>query len=133
MDPIRTIRLRWWHGTFHAVSHELARPHFAATFPPPWQPALNAFRCEKGIRICVDLAGVDRSEIDLTIEGQRLFIRGEREAPEPAQEKGLQMMAMEIDYGPFERELRLPDEVDLDRIHAEQRNGMLWIELPKKS
>lgn len=133
MDPIRTIRLRWWHGSLHAVSSELARPHFAATTPAPWQPALNAYRCEQGVRICVDLAGVDRSQIDLTIEGGRLSISGERKVPEPSDAEGRasQMIAMEIDYGPFEREVRLPDDVDLEAVHAEQRNGMLWIFLPR--
>jgi HSP20 family protein len=134
MDPIRTIRLRWWHGSFHAVAGELTRAGFAATAPPPWQPALNAFRCEKCVRICVDLAGVERSQIDLTIDGQRLLIRGEREAPAPSgeEEGAVRMIAMEIDYGPFQREVRLPDDVDLDQVHAEQRNGMLWISLPRK-
>jgi HSP20 family protein len=134
MDPIRTIRLRWWHGSFHVLSGELSRAQFATTAPPPWQPALNAYRCEQGVRICVDLAGVDRSQIDLTIEGRRLFIRGEREAPEPSSDDGraVQMIAMEIDYGPFLREVQLPEGLDLEQIHAEQRNGMLWIALPRK-
>jgi HSP20 family protein len=132
MDPIRTIRLRWWHGSFHSVIGELG--HFSATAPLSWRPPLNAFRCEKGVRICVDLAGVDRSQIDLTIDGRRLLIRGERETPEPSgeEDRPVQMIAMEIDYGPFEREVQLPDEVDLENIHAEQRNGMLWISLPRK-
>ena len=42
------------------------------------------------------------------------------------------MIAMEIDYGPFEREVRLPDEVDVKKVHAEQKNGLLWIHLPLK-
>jgi HSP20 family protein len=81
---------------------------------------------------CVDLAGVDRSDIDLTIAEQRLSIRGVRDVPEPSgEEKGaMQMIAMEIDYGPFEREVRLPDEVDVKKVHAEQKDGLLWIHLP---
>jgi HSP20 family protein len=42
----------------------------------------------------------------------------------------MQMIAMEIDYGPFEREVRLPDEVDVNKVHADQKNGLLWIHLP---
>lgn len=100
-----------------------------------WQPAINAYRCEAGVRICVDLAGVHRSQINLTIEGQRLSLRGEREVPEPTNEEGraLQMIAMEIDYGPFRREVQLPEDVDVGNVQAEQRNGLLWIFLPLKS
>jgi len=42
----------------------------------------------------------------------------------------MQTIAMEIDYGPFQRELELPDEVDVRKIHADQHNGLLWIHLP---
>jgi HSP20 family molecular chaperone IbpA len=39
---------------------------------------------------------------------------------------------MEIDHGAFCREVELPDDVHRDRIVASHRNGLLWIELPKK-
>jgi len=39
-------------------------------------------------------------------------------------------LAMEIDHGPFQREIILPVEVDPNRVIAEQRNGLLWIYLP---
>jgi HSP20 family protein len=135
MDPIRSIKLRWLHGALHDVTQELTRPRFPQFAPHTWEPAINAYRCESCIRICVDLAGVDRSQIDLTIEPRRLIIRGSRELPEPTDHEGraVQLLAMEIDYGPFEREVQLPAEVQIDRAHAEQRNGLLWIALPLKS
>jgi HSP20 family molecular chaperone IbpA len=40
------------------------------------------------------------------------------------------MIAFEIDYGPFERVLDLPQPVDVEKASAEQKNGFLWIELP---
>jgi len=39
---------------------------------------------------------------------------------------------LEIDYGPFEREIELPAEVDAKQARAEQENGLLWIYLPLK-
>ena len=132
MDSSRTIRLRWLHGTVHDVTHQLARLHFSRSARHGWRPAINAYRCEKCISICVDLAGVDRSLIDLTIEGQLLLIRGVREVPEPGGKEGraLQMIAMEIDHGAFERDVQLPEPVDVKRVRAEQKNGLLWIYLP---
>ena len=133
MDPIKNIKLRWLHGTLHDVSHELSRSPFSR-FAHAWEPAINAYRCKTCIRICVDLAGVDRSVIDLTVEPRRVMIRGTRELPEPTDDEGcaLQLLAMEIDYGPFIREVPLPAEVEIDEAHAEQRNGLLWISLPVK-
>jgi len=133
MDPIKNIKLRWLHGALHDVSHELSRSQFSR-FAHAWVPAINAYRCKTCIRICVDLAGVDRSVIDLTVEPRRVVIRGTRELPEPTDDEGcaLQLLAMEIDYGPFIREVPLPAEVEIDEAHAEQRNGLLWISLPVK-
>jgi HSP20 family protein len=133
MDPIGSIKLRWLQGALHDVTYELARSQFQVA-PHTWEPAVNAYRCEKCIRICVDLAGVERSQIDLTVESQRVLIRGSRELPEPTHDEGraVRLLAMEIDYGPFEREVMLPVEVEINEASAEQRNGLLWVSLPIK-
>jgi HSP20 family protein len=132
MNTIRGIKLRWLHQTLGDVTHELTRLHFIESGPLGWRPAINAFQCEKGVRICVDLAGVEPSEVDLTVESQRVIIRGTRSAPEPAEGDGraVQMIAFEIDYGPFERVLELSLPIDVAHVKADQRNGFLWIELP---
>ncbi|HEX4666569.1 MAG TPA: Hsp20/alpha crystallin family protein [Chthoniobacterales bacterium] len=132
MNRIRGIKLRWLHETLGDVTYQLTRFQLHLPGPYRWRPAINAFQCDKGMRICVDLAGVDRSQVDLTIEPQRLAIRGTRQAPEPAddEDRAVQMIAFEIDYGPFERILELPLQVDVAQASAEQRNGFLWIELP---
>jgi HSP20 family protein len=134
MDPISSIKLRWLHGALHDVTYELARSRFSQFAPHTWEPAINAYRCHSTVRICVDLAGVERAQIDLTVEPRRVLIRGARELPEPSQREGraVQLLAMEIDYGPFEREVPLPVEVEIDKAEAEQRNGLLWISLPVK-
>ncbi len=132
MDPIKSIKLRWLQGALHDITYELSRPQFSRFALRAWEPAINAYRCERCVRICVDLAGVDRSLIDLIVEPRRVVIRGTRELPEPSGAEGhtVQLLAMEIDYGPFEREINLPVEVEVDKAHAEQRNGLLWISLP---
>ncbi|HEY2714510.1 MAG TPA: Hsp20/alpha crystallin family protein [Chthoniobacterales bacterium] len=132
MNTIRGIKLRWLHETLGNVTYELTRLQFTQLAPYRWRPAINAFQCEKGLRICVDLAGVERAQVDLTLEPRRIILRGTREAPEPVgdEERAVQMIAFEIDYGPFERVVELPAAVDVERARAEQRNGFLWVELP---
>jgi HSP20 family molecular chaperone IbpA len=132
MDPIRRITLRLLQSAPEDFTFRLASFQFA---PPTWQPPINAYRCEKGIRICVDLAGVDRKEIDLRVEPHRVVIRGQRDVSEPKHplDPAVEMLAMEIDYGPFERIVELFDEVDVEKVHAEQMNGLLWIHLPFNS
>jgi HSP20 family protein len=106
--------------------------HF--TTPKGWQPAVNAFRCGNAFTICVELAGVDRDAIEVRAETRRLIIRGHRPAAEPAcDDPAMQVLALEIDHGPFERVLELPAEVEPDRVTAETRGGILWIRLPLRT
>ncbi len=133
MDNISSIRLKRLQGRLGDVAYELTRVQFGQlASSPTWRPAINAYRCTEQITICVDLAGVDRQGLDLRVEGRRLVIAGRREAPEPSGNllETLQVLAMEIDYGSFERQLELPADVDSQRVRAEQRNGLLWIYLP---
>lgn len=126
MARITSIHAQWWS----------LRPQPAVQYSTPggglWQPAINAFRCGSSLRVCVDLAGVDREEIEVQVEPHRLWIRGVRSAPEPwcGEDAARQVLALEIDSGPFSRELKLPVAVKVDEVTAQQRQGLLWIELP---
>ena len=132
MNTIRGIKLRWLHETLGQVTHQMTRVHFVPLAPHFWTPAINVFQCDWGLRVCVELAGVDLSEVELALQPGRLVVRGTRAAPEPtgADCDAAQMLAFEIDYGPFERVIELPGTIDVERAGAEQNNGFLWIELP---
>lgn len=130
---IRSIRLQRLQGQLGEVAYELTKVEFSGIRATHhWKPAVNAYCCDKCLRICVDLAGVDAEEIDLELEPGRLTLRGNRSLPEPddTHNPSMQVLAMEIDHGAFEREITLPPGVDRDRVRAEQQNGMLWIYLP---
>ena len=131
MIRVRSIQTHWW--VLRTIDTLEPRPVF---FSPQgsglWQPAVNTFRCGKCRLVCVDLAGVDRADIEVEVEPRRLRIRGVRTAPEPPLrgEKEWQVIDLEIDSGPFARELVLPVEVNAGEVSAQQRDGLLWIEMP---
>ena len=101
-----------------------------------WTPAVNLYENDIGYVVCVDLSGVDKEKIDLIVSDGQLKLRGQRAVPTPdggeGRVKGLRVHLMEIDYGPFCREVGLPADVDQEKIRATYLNGMLWIELPRK-
>ncbi len=133
MDDFRSIHLERLHGQLGEVIYQLTRVQFSGfSSTRSWQPAINAYRCTECVAICVDLAGVDKEAIDLQVTPKRLTIRGRRRPPEPdlAEQKPLQVLVMEIDFGQFEREVVLPAEVEPEHVTAEQRQGLLWIYLP---
>jgi len=102
-----------------------------------WTPAVNLYENDIGYIVCVDLSGVDKEKIELVVLEGQLKLRGQRAVPVTpdggeARAKGLRVHLMEIDYGPFCREVGLPADVDQEKIRATYLNGMLWVELPRK-
>jgi HSP20 family protein len=128
-DPFdRLARLQ---GELGGIATQLTHVQFTVfNAVETWRPAINAYRCNDCFIICMDLAGTVRPEI--LAEPRRLIIRGRRATPAPDCDgpQPLQVLEMEIDHGPFERILRLPAEIDTDRVKAEHREGLLWIHLP---
>jgi HSP20 family molecular chaperone IbpA len=125
--------LRRLQGRVGDLVYQLTRVQFAQfSRPHTWRPALNVYRCDECIVICADLSGVDQESVQLRVEAQRLVLRGGRPAPEPPGDanKPVQVLAMEIDYGFFEREVLLPADVEPAKARFEQENGLLWICLP---
>lgn len=132
VENLQSIHLRQIQRRLGSIAYQLTKVQFQPVFSQSWSPPVNAYQCARCILICVDLAGVDKSQIDLAVEPRRILLRGHRRllAPEESEGSLLQVLAMEIDEGPFKRELVLPAEVDPGNVRAEQRNGVLWIWLP---
>ena len=133
IDELRDFYFRQLQGRLGDITSELTRvQHASRRALEARHPSINAYRCENGILIVAELAGVDRSQISLTVEPRRVWLRGRRLAPEPRESDGavLRVLALEIDHGAFEREIVLSVDVDPDRVQAEQREGFLWICLP---
>jgi len=104
-----------------------------------WTPAVNLYENETAYLVCVDLSGVNKSKIDLQVVNHRLSIRGTREVPthpdraEAESAVKMRVHLMEIDHGGFHREVELPIDFSHETISAIYRDGLLWIELPKKA
>jgi HSP20 family protein len=131
MEHLHRIHLRQIESRLGGIAYQLTRIQFGSVTPQDWSPSINAYQCSRQVVICVDLAGVDKSQIKLSVEPRRLLLRGRRRLLAPEESEGpLHVLAMEIDEGVFARELLLPREVDPAGVRAEQRNGILWIWLP---
>ena len=115
------------------VGHTLYQSFRRFSPTEAWSPAINVYQAPDRLEVAVDLAGIDREQIDVRMEPGRLSIRGVRQAPEPPRREGeapMRIVAMEIDYGPFSRTLQIPENVDLPRTTSQYRDGILWITLP---
>ncbi len=82
----------------------------------------------EGYRVLIDLPGLQRDDIDLTISDRDLTVSGERTRPEFPE--GAEVQRSERTYGGFRRTLRLPGDVDAAGIAAKMVNGVLEVTLP---
>jgi HSP20 family protein len=133
MSDIQNVRLKQLHGRLGDLVYQFTGVQFIQNpRVDRWAPPINAYKCPQGFAICVDLAGVKKEEISLHVERRVVRLEGQREIPEPKgkEEKARQILAMEIDSGPFSREVTLPMEVEPDCVRAEYKDGYLWIYLP---
>lgn len=83
---------------------------------------------EKKYRLSIALPGIDPKEIKLTLQGNDLTVSGEQRSSE--EKKDADFFFREFSYGQFERTVALPEGVDVSKLSAEYRNGILEIVAP---
>jgi HSP20 family protein len=104
-------------------------PRVAANQERAWVPAVDIREEEQRFVLCADIPGVDRENVDVTLENGVLTIKGERHAE--SEESGEGFHRRERVHGTFLRQFSLPDTVNADSINATVKDGVLEIEIPK--
>ena len=84
---------------------------------------------EKELMVRAELPGVEKDDVEVTIAGDRLMIEAEREFEEEDEKEDF--YRHEMGYGKLMRTVALPVEVDPEKIHAELKDGILTVTLPK--
>ncbi len=94
-----------------------------------WRPMANISETDKEYLIKAELPEVDKKDVEITVNDGVISIKGERKL-ETADESEKQHR-IEFSYGSFTRSFSLPADVDEQAIHAESKDGVLKIHLPK--
>ena len=92
------------------------------------RPAVNVWERGDAVKAELELPGLTSDQIEISVVGDELSIKFER--PDVEQE-GVTYHRRERGVGSFRRVLRLPVEVDPDKVEAELRHGILTVTLPK--
>lgn len=94
-----------------------------------WIPAVDMSENEKEILVNFEIPGMDGKDLDISLNGRVLTIKGERKQEKEEKEKHYHFI--ERRYGSFSRSLELPSDVDADRVKADYKDGVLVLNLPK--
>lgn len=130
-DPMREL------STLHREMDELFRRTFGSFMPEKeheagegrWMtPLVDTFTKGNMYHIRAEMPGVAKDDIDLSVEGHVLTMKGERKADRETREEDYHLR--ETRYGSFVRRFNLPEGADTGAIHASFDNGMLEITMP---
>jgi HSP20 family protein len=104
----------------------------------PWRssfsfsmPAIDMSEDEKAYKISAELPGMDSKDIDVSVTGDTLVLKGEKRQEKEEKDKNYHFS--ERAYGSFQRAFELPASVDRGKIAADFSKGVLTITLPKSA
>lgn len=94
-----------------------------------FKPRVNTIEGESAYHVEVDLPGVKKEDIEINVEDNLLTIHGERKTKEEVKKEDY--YKMESRFGSFSRSFTLPENVDIENIHANSADGVLEVVIPK--
>jgi HSP20 family protein len=94
-----------------------------------WSPSVDITEKEDSYTVKVELPGVSKDDVKITMQENVLTIGGEKKQEKEAKESNLHRI--ERSYGKFQRSFSLPSAVRGDKIEAEYKDGILTVMLPK--
>ena len=91
-----------------------------------WTPAADVDEQEEEYVVAVDLPGIDRSQLEIELEKEKILVRGVRSIDKRETRRG------ERPAGRFRRRFDVPPNVDQAAITADYKDGVLMVHLPKR-
>jgi HSP20 family protein len=94
-----------------------------------FRPSIDMAEDEKQIIVTAELPGMDEKDIEITLSKDALTIKGEKQ--EEKDEKDKESYYMERSFGSFQRVIPIPKEVNVEKVEASFKKGVLSITMPK--
>jgi len=94
-----------------------------------WTPALDVYQDKDNVYVTVEVPGMKKEEIEISLHEGMLTISGERKQESEVKEG--ETFRSERFFGRFHRSVTLPTMVDGNRVKATYKDGILTVELPK--
>jgi len=96
-----------------------------------WIPTLDLYMKDNQLVVRADIPGVEPKDLDISIVGNMLTIRGERKTGFEEKKEGY--LYHETSFGGFERTIALPEGVDTSRVRATCNKGVLEVTMPARA
>ncbi|MBW2078151.1 MAG: Hsp20/alpha crystallin family protein [Deltaproteobacteria bacterium] len=94
-----------------------------------WMPSVDVSETGKEVIVHAEIPGMDPKDIDISLSGNLLTLKGERKREE--ENKGESFHRIERSYGAFTRTIQLPADVNSNKVDATCKDGVLKVRMPK--
>ncbi|HET9843533.1 MAG TPA: Hsp20/alpha crystallin family protein [Gammaproteobacteria bacterium] len=115
---------------FTPWNRELANEDRSTVATSEWIPRVDIIEEDHQFLVRADIPGVDPKDIEISMNGNTLTVRGERKSE--TKEESKKFTRVERLYGTFYRQFTLPDSVVGEQITAKSKHGVLEIAIPKE-
>ena len=109
--------------------HNFVR-HSRFSLEAVWRPSIDIVESDEEVIIFAELAGVNKSEVEITYKDGILRLRGNRKQPYAQNKK--KFTQLEIEHGRFERLIKIEEKINAEEISVNLEEGILKIRLPFK-
>ena len=129
-EPLRDLLTT--QREFDRLFREAFSPMFgeAEASTRSWAPPVDIYETENDIILKAELPGVDPKDVEVRVEDNTLYLKGERKFEKEVKEQNYHRV--ERSYGSFARSFSLPNSIDSDKVKAEYKDGLLTLTMPKR-
>jgi HSP20 family protein len=130
-EPFRDLLAT--QGSFNQLFNETFSRFFgdgSLSVASNWVPSVDIHETDDNIVLKAELPGVDPEDVEVRVEGNTLYLRGERKLEQNVKDDNY--VVLERAYGAFARSFALPSSIDVDKVNAEYKNGVLTLTMPKR-
>jgi HSP20 family protein len=120
-----------WRSPLLARSSPDTEPFWRTGVSWPKAPAVDVSETDKAYEVTAELPGMDESNIEVRLADDVLTIKGEKK--DEKEEKKKDYYVSERRFGSFQRAFTVPPGVDINKIEANFKNGVLTVTLPKSA
>lgn len=123
-EPIHPI----WFNSDESDSLSGGKRWLNGVRSPVWRPPADVYETEQDVIVRVEVAGMREDDFSISLTGDRLTVRGNR--PDIQEKRAYHQL--EIPFGEFNLEVKLPAPVQADKVVAEYQAGFLRLVFPKE-
>ena len=129
MPILRPARFPNWpdHNLLSRFFEDFAAPNHLSE--RNWVPSIDVAENDSAFTVKAEVPGMDKNDLDITLTDGLLTIKGEKKNEHKEEEENYHLV--ETSYGSFSRTLRLPTDVEMSKVDAKYKDGVLTIVLPK--